>query len=83
MQLDLVSEAWLSLKGYVNPMDREDAAQSLVSALIDNGVDAEDIQSVFQDDADVRSALTPYLDEVDDEDIEDDDYNELNFDDDE
>ena len=83
MQLDLVSEAWLSLKGYVNPMDREDAAQSLVSALIDNGVDAEDIQSAFQGDADVRSALTPYLDEEDDEGIEDDDYDELNFDDDE
>ena len=83
MQLDLVSEAWLSLKGYVNPIDREDAAQSLVSALIDNGVDAEDIQSAFQGDADVRSALTPYLDEADDEDTEDDDYDELNFDDDE
>ena len=83
MQLDLVSEAWLSLKGYVNPMDREEAVQSLVSALIDNGVDAEDIQSAFQGDADVRSALTPYLDDADDEDVEDDDYNEFNFDDDE
>ena len=81
MQLDLVSEAWLSLKGYVNPMDREEAAQSLVSALIDNGVDAEDIQSAFQGDADVRSALTPYLDDTDDEDIEDNDYGELDFDD--
>ena len=82
MQLDLVSEAWLSLKGYVNPMDREEAAQSLVSALIDNGVDAEDIQSAFQGDADVRSALAPYLDDDEDEEIDDDDdYDQLDFDD--
>lgn len=81
MQLDLVSEAWLSLKGYINPMDRKEAAQSIVSALIDNGVDAEDIQSTFQDDADIRSALSPYLEELDDEDTEDE-YNDFEFDDD-
>ena len=80
MQLDLVSETWQSLKGYVNPIDREDAAQSLVSALIDNGVDAEDIQAAFRGEADVRAALTPYLDDIEDVDSEDEDYDELNFD---
>lgn len=81
MELDLVQESWQELRKFINPMDRSDAAEGLVSVLVENGVAAEDIQSAFGADADIRSALSPYLDDEDTD--EDDDYDELNFDDDE
>ena len=79
MQLDLVQESWQELKRYINTMDRPDAAEGLVSVLIENGIDAEDIHAAFGADSDIRSALSPYLDDTD---IEEDDYDEPNIDDD-
>lgn len=73
MDLDLVQEAWQELKKYINTMDRSDAAEGLVSVLVENGVDAQEIQSIFGSDADVRSALSMYLD-TQDLDHDDDDY---------
>jgi hypothetical protein len=81
MELDLVQESWQELRRYINTMDRPDAAEGLVSVLVENGIAAEDIQQAFGLDADIRSALSLYLDDQDDE--QDDDYGELNFDDDE
>lgn len=79
MELDLVQESWQELRRYINTMDRSDAAESLVSVLVENGVSIEDIEETFGTDADVRAALSPYLDDDDSE----EDYDELNFDDDE
>ena len=79
MQLDLVQESWQELKRYINTMDRPDAAEGLVSVLIENGIDAEDIHAAFGSDNDIRSALAPYLDDTD---TEEDDYDEPNIDDD-
>lgn len=81
MELDLVQESWQELRRYINTMDRPDAAEGLVSVLVENGIAAEDIQQAFGSDSDIRSALSPYLDAQDDE--QDYDYGELNFDDDE
>lgn len=65
MQLDLVQESWQEIKRYINTMDRPDAAEGLISVLIENGIDAESIQTAFGSDADIRSALSPYLDDTD------------------
>ena len=62
-------------------MDRSDAAEGLVSVLVENGVAAEDIHAAFGADSDIRSVLSLYLDDEDTD--KDDDYDELNFDDDE
>jgi hypothetical protein len=78
VELDLVQESWQELKRYINTMDRSDAAECLVSVMIENGVAAEDIHTAFGLDKDVLSALSPYLD---DEDTEEDAYDELNIDD--
>ena len=84
MSVELSKEIWDELKRYVNPQDRSEAAETLVSVLIDNDVDAPDIKTVFKNDSEVKSALASYLkdhaedDEYDDEDEdidnEDDDY---------
>lgn len=82
MSVELSKEIWDELKRYVNPQDRDEAAETLVSVLIDNDVDAADIKSVFKSDSGVKSALASYLkdhaDEEEDEDEsswdEEDDY---------
>jgi hypothetical protein len=61
-------------------MDRAEAAEALVSVLIDNDIGAEEIKAAFKSDSEVKQALKQYLDDhADDE--EDDDYDEEEEDD--
>ena len=81
MTVELANEIWSELKRYVNTVDRDDAAETLVSVLIDNDVGPDEIKAVFKSDSDVKKALASYLsdhDEPDDEEEveDDDDYNE-------
>ena len=82
MSVELSKEIWNELKRYVNTVDRDEAAETLVSVLIDNDVDADEIKSTFKTDSEVKRALTSYLkdheDEVD-EDDEDDDYEDDDY----
>ena len=77
MSVELANEIWSELKRYVNTVDRADAAETMVSVLIDNDVSADDIKLAFKSDTEIKRALTSYLkdhEEVDeDEDYEDDD----------
>jgi hypothetical protein len=71
----VASEMWSELKRYVNTVDRNEAAETVVSILIDNDCDVDDIKDTFKGDADVKRALTAYLDNdksYTDEDDEDD-----------
>jgi hypothetical protein len=73
MSVELSKEIWDELKRYVNPQDRNEAAETLVSVLIDNDIDAPDIKSVFKSDSEVKSALASYLkDHAEEEEYEDD-----------
>lgn len=87
MAVELANEVWQELKRYVNSMDRAEAAESLVSVLIDNDISAEEIKATFKSDSEIKQALKQYLDdhaeddddeeyddEYDDEDEEDEDY---------
>jgi hypothetical protein len=78
MPVDLVKEVWSELKRHINSVDRAEAAETLVSVMIDNDVDVEDIRSVFKNDADVKRAVTSYIKdhETDDEDEEEDEYDD-------
>jgi len=79
MSVELSKEIWDELKRYVNPQDRDEAAETLVSVLIDNDCDAADIKSVFKNDSGVKTALASYLkdhEEADDEDYDDEDFEE-------
>jgi len=58
----VASEIWGELKRYVNTVDRAEAAETIVSILIDNDSDVEDIRDAFKGDADIKRALTVYLD---------------------
>jgi hypothetical protein len=81
MSVELSKEIWNELKRYVNPQDRREAAETLVSVLIDNDVAADEIKDTFKSDIEVKHALASYLkdheeeyDEEEDEEEEDDDY---------
>jgi hypothetical protein len=77
MAVNLANEVWQELKRYVNGMDRAEAAEALVSVLIDNDVSAEEIKSAFKSDSEVKQALKQYLDDHADEDDDyDDDYDD-------
>ena len=78
MSVELSREIWTELRRYVNTVDRDEAAETLISVLIDNDVAADEIRDTFKGDAEVRRALTHYLkdhadeDEEEDEDLHDD-----------
>ena len=83
MSVELSKEIWDELKRYVNTVDRDEAAETLVSVLIDNDADADEIKTVFKTDSEVKKALASYLkdheedddeDEDDEDDYEDEDY---------
>ena len=85
MSVDLSSEIWNELKRYINTVDREEAAEVLVSVLVDNDVAPDDIRNSFKGDKDVKVALAAYIkdlaDEPEEDEFDDDDDNESEFED--
>ena len=86
MSVELAKEIWDELKRYVNTVDKDDAAETLVSVLIDNDCNADDIKSTFKTDSAVKAALAHYLkdhaddeEEDDDDDYIDEDWNDDNY----
>jgi hypothetical protein len=73
MAVNLANEVWQEIKRYVNGMDRAEAAEALVSVLIDNDISAEEIKAAFKSDSEVKQALKQYLDDHADEDDDEDD----------
>ena len=83
VDVDIISEIWAELKRYVNVVDRGDAAESIVSILIDHDIDADEIRTWFKGDSDIKTALSDYLatdtdsdDMLEEDSEEDDDFSE-------
>jgi len=85
MSADLSSEIWNELKRYVNTVDRQEAAEVLVSVLVDNDIAPDDIRVNFKGDNDVKLALAAYIKDLDDEpeeeEYDDEDDEESEFED--
>jgi hypothetical protein len=84
MSIELSREIWDELKRYINVVDREEAAEIMVSVLIDNDASAEEIKDTFKGDADIRRAVSTYIEDHSEleEDLEEDDDNDFIEDDD-
>ena len=80
MPVFMANEVWQEVKRYVQQVDRADAADALVSVLIDNDVSPEEIKDTFKGDSEVKRALQSYIDDHQDDD-EDDDYEDDDYDD--
>ena len=63
MSVELASEIWTEVKRHINSVDRAEAAETMVSVLIDNDVSAEEIKSAFKGDTEIKRALSDYLKE--------------------
>jgi hypothetical protein len=76
MSIEVVAELWSELKRYVNTVDREEAAESVVSLLIDNDYDADEIRDAFKGDSDIKRALAEYLGNNDntEEEVDEEEY---------
>lgn len=72
MDLELVSQVWRELKHQVT--DKADAADALVTILMENGGNIDEIKSAFND-RDVTKALKAY-DDNDLQEEEEDDYDD-------
>ena len=74
----VASEMWSELKRYVNTVDRDEAAETVVAILIDNDCDVDDIKETFKGESDIKRALTACLDDdksyEDEEEVEEEDY---------
>ena len=74
MSVELAKEIWNELKRYVNSVDKDEAAETLVNVLIDNDIDADDIKDTFKTETEVKRALTSYLKDHQDEDEDEEDF---------
>ena len=83
--MELSSEIWNELRRYINTVDREEAAEVLVSVLVDNDVAPDDIRDMYKGDKEVKVALAAYIkdlsDDPDEEEYDDDDDNESEYED--
>lgn len=68
----IVRIIWDELKRYINNVDRPEAADILVSALVENDYDINEIREAFKGDSDIKRAITDYLDQGHDESEEED-----------
>lgn len=80
MQTQIFGEIWIELKHYINNADRLDAAEALITVMVENNFDLEDLEKEFNHDSDLKHALAAYLDQENDE-IEVDDEKESDYDD--
>ena len=76
MYSDIASEIWGELKRYVNTVDREEAAETLVSILIDNDESAEDIKQAFKGDSEIKRALASYINDEEEAEYEEEEDEE-------
>ena len=76
MSATVASEIWGELRRYVNTVDRDEAAETVVAVLIDNDYDADEIREAFKGDVDIKRALAAYankdVEEEPDEEADDD-----------
>jgi hypothetical protein len=76
MSIEVAAEIWGELKRYVNTVDRAEASESVVSVLVDNDYDADDIRTAFKGDSDIKRALVEYLGSIEENDDSDEDLEE-------
>ena len=83
MTVDLASVIWSEVKSFIPSIDRQEAAEIVVSVLVDHDVDIEDIRQEFKGDSDIKKALAQYVKDHKEDDEDDDDYDNDYYDEDE
>jgi hypothetical protein len=76
MSLDFVAEVWDALRGHIDISERKDAADTLVSFLIDNNYEADEIKESFRGEKEILNALKDYVSEHELEEEYEEDYDD-------
>jgi len=80
MSLDTITEVWEALRLHIDSNERKDAADTLVTYLMENNYEATEIKTAFRGDKEIAKALTYYADTHDHEDEEEEeDYDDDNY----
>lgn len=79
--LTLAKEIWYELVGFIDHPDRQDAADSLMSILIDSDIAPADIRETFKGDEWISDSITNHLKDdiipdIMEDDWEDEDYSD-------
>lgn len=79
MPVALASELWSELRRYISTVDRDEAAETLVSILIDNDIGVDEIKSNFKSDSNIKRALSQYTEDIEEEEDIDEDYDDEDY----
>jgi hypothetical protein len=72
LEIDILSEMWLTCKEYINPKDKQAAADHVISVIADHSITEADLKAFSGTDSYLKRALEEYLGE----DVSEADYDE-------
>ena len=71
IELDIASEVWLTCKEYINPKDRQAAADHVISVAADHNITESELKTFGGTDAYLGRAVKEYLGDEEDQAIAD------------
>ena len=72
LEVDLLSEMWLTCREYINPKDKQAAADHVISVVADHSITERDLKAFGGTDSYLKRAVQEYLGEEDEPDYDDD-----------
>ena len=77
LEVDILSEMWLTVKEYIPAKDRQAVADHVVNVVADHSITERDLKAFGSTDSYLKRALVEYLgeEEVEEPDYDDDDEN--------
>lgn len=73
LEVDILSEMWLTVKEYIPAKDRQAVADHVVNVVADHSITERDLKAFGSTDSYLKRALVEYLGE---EEVEEPDYDE-------
>ena len=76
LEVDILGEMWLTCKEYINPKDKQAAADHVISVVADHSITEADLKKFGGTDSYLKRAVEEYLgeEELDEDSEEDEDY---------
>jgi len=72
LEIDILGEMWLTCKEYINPKDKQAAADHVISVVADHSITEADLKAFGGTDGYLKRAVEEYLGEEEDLDEEED-----------
>ena len=66
LEVDILSEMWLTTKEYISPKDRQAAADHVINVVADHSITERDLKAFGSTDSYLKRAVQEYMGEEDD-----------------